>query len=71
MIWSMQSSFQAAILRRPRRLARPRRSVMVNQILVAECDPDDALHQHGLERMLDKGRIAMVLTPSYSPSMRA
>jgi len=40
---------------------------MVNQILVAECDPDDALHQHGLERMLDKGRIAMVLKAGSQP----
>src|SRR3954454_16680527 len=28
MIWSMQSSFQAAIFRRPRRLARPQRSLL-------------------------------------------
>ena len=44
---------------------------MVNQVLVAERDADDALHHQGLDIVLDKGRIAMILKAGGQPPGQA
>ena len=34
---------------------------MVVEVLVSECDADDALHDQGLDRVFDEGGVAAVL----------